>query len=189
MKKINRGIMMFLCLVIFLTGLHLLDTYVLPQPEGNEEEMEYSSHHVAPDFTVCDRDGHDVRLASFYPKPMVVLFWASWDTTSQEVLPAFQEMYPEYGERVQFILVDVTDGSKETRETAEEYLKEKAYDFPVYYDIYGSAKEAYGTRAIPAAYFINSDFELIARANGTLSREALEQGLKMAIDPETDQTE
>ena len=52
MKKMNRGIMMFLCLVIFLTGLHLLDTYVLPQPEGNEEEMEYSSH-IAENGVPC----------------------------------------------------------------------------------------------------------------------------------------
>ena len=189
MTKINRGLVMFLILVIFMIGLHFLDTHILVQHEGNEAEIAYSSHHPAPDFTVCDSDGTDIRLANSYPKPAVVYFWASWDEVSRNLLPVFQELYLEYGDSIQFVMVDLTDGTRETRETAEAYLSEKGYDFPVYYDIYGSAKAAYGARSIPAVYFINSSFELIARANGSMTEELLEKGLMMALDPETSPAE
>ena len=186
MSKSNRWIVWFFILVAFMIGLHLLDTYVLLQHGNNQSEMTYSSHHVAQDFTVCDGEERDVRLAGFYPKPMVVHFWASWDSASQQTLPVFQQLYLEYGDRIQFVMVNLTDGNKETMETAKEYLKENEYDFPVYYDIYGSAKSAYETRSIPATYFISSKFDLIARANGPVETDSLEQGMQMILNPEDD---
>jgi len=186
MNKLNRWVMGFLLLVVFAAGMHLLDTYVFRTSEENMEDIIYSSYHTAPGFTVRDSDGEEVRLANFYPKPIMICFWASWDEASRNALPIFEELHQEYGERIQFVMVYVTDGNKETQETAEEYLKENEYSLPVFYDTDGSAIAAYETRSIPATFFINSNFELIARASGPVSHASLEEGLKMAVDPKTD---
>ena len=40
-------------------------------------------------------------------------------------------------------MVNMTDGSRETVETASEYIDKQGYTFPVYYDVTYSAAEAY----------------------------------------------
>ena len=34
--------------------------------------------NLAPDFTVYDLEGKEVRLSDFFGKPIILNFWASW---------------------------------------------------------------------------------------------------------------
>jgi len=180
-KKIITAVLIF---AVFMLAMHLIGRYLKPDDIQNEEEVFFSSNHVAPDFTVYDWDGNDVRLADGYPDPIVIFFWASWDDTSRELLPEFEQMYQKYGEKIAFMMVNITDGNKETKAGAKAFLKEEGYTFPVYFDTEGDAAAAYGTRSIPATFFVNSKFELIARASGPITSESLEKGMKMAMEPE-----
>ena len=80
---------------------------------------------TAPDFTVYDLDGNPVSLSDYFGKPIVLNFWASWCGPCKMELPDFQETYDELGGDVQFLIVNLTDGSRETVETASAYLKEQ----------------------------------------------------------------
>lgn len=171
----------FLVLVVLLFGLNGINKIINFSRHIDNSEMTYTSNHAAEDFTVYDKDGNPVRLANHYPEPIVVNFWASWDTLSQEQLPVFEKMYQKYGDQVQFMMVNITDGSKENRESADAYIAEKGYTFPVYYDTDMSAVTAYGTRSIPATYFVNSRFDLMGRANGVIDEETLKKGIKLIL--------
>ena len=88
----------------------------------------------APDFTVYDADGNEVHLSDFRGKPVVLNFWASWCGPCKMEMPDLEKAYQEYGDQIQFMLVDLTDGSQETVEKASAFIKEQGYTFPVFYD-------------------------------------------------------
>jgi len=43
-------------------------------------------------------------------------------------------MYERYGDQIHFVLLNMNEPGKETKETADQYIKEKGYTFPYYYD-------------------------------------------------------
>ena len=147
------------------------------QPAAQEETAE--DRVAAPDFTVYDADGNEVRLSDYVGKPMVVNFWASWCGPCQMEMPDFQEQYLEQGEEVHFLMVNMTDGSRETVEIASSFIAEKGYTFPVFYDTAFSAASGYGVNSLPTTYFIDAEGNAIARASGAINAEVLRQGIDM----------
>ncbi len=144
--------------------------------ETSEEEKIY-----APDFTVYDADGNEVTLSSLIElgKPVVINFWATWCGYCKEEMPDFQSVYEEMGEDITFAMINVTDGTRETVEIAQEYVDEKEYTFPVYFDKELDAAQTYGAYSLPTTYFIKADGTVVANALGMISKETLLKGIDM----------
>ena len=106
-------------------------------------------------------------------------FWASWCGPCKSEMPDFNEAYAELGEDIHFLMVNMTDGSRETLETARSYVEEQGFSFPVYYDTDYSAAVAYSVYSLPSTYFIDADGNAVARAAGAIDRETLQQGIDM----------
>lgn len=149
---------------------------------SNEESTEEKEDTKLPDFTVADADGKEVHLSDFEGKPVILNFWASWCGPCKSEMPDFQEMYEIYGEDIHFVIVNMTDGSRETLDSAKEFVESQGYTFPVYYDIKLSAAIAYSVSTIPATYFIDAQRNAVAMANGMLSMENLQKGIDMLLE-------
>ena len=134
---------------------------------------------TAPDFTVYDLQGNPVNLSDFFGRPIVVNFWASWCGPCKMELPDFQAKYAERGEEIQFLLVNMTDGARETVETASGFLTEQGYTLPVYYDTEYSAAYAYGVNVLPCTYFIDAQGQPVAQATGAIDADTLQRGIDM----------
>lgn len=134
---------------------------------------------LAPDFTAYDLDGNEMKLSDFIGKPIVLNFWASWCGPCKMEMPEFNEFYQKYGENVQFLMVNMTDGSRETVEKASSFIEKNGYTFPVYYDTAFSAAMTYGVTSLPTTYFIDTDGYLVAQGRGALSRDNLQTGIDM----------
>lgn len=133
----------------------------------------------APDFVVTDIDGNEVKLSDFQGKPVIVNFWASWCGPCKSEMPDFEEMYQQYGEEIHFVMVNMTDGSRETVEVASEFIAEQGYTFPVYFDTQYSAAITYGVTSIPATYFIDAQGNAVAYARSVIDAETLQMGIDM----------
>ena len=150
-----------------------------PVPEATEVPGETAPRQQAPDFTVYDGEGKPHKLSDYRGKPVVLNFWASWCGPCKSEMPDFNEKYQELGEEVQFLMVNMTDGSRETVEVASEFVSGQGYQFPVFYDTDVDAAAVYGVSAVPVTYFIDAEGYLVAMGQGALSADNLAQGIAM----------
>jgi hypothetical protein len=103
----------------------------------------------APDFTVLTLEGESVSLSVSRESPGSSISGPLVPALRSE-LPAFAAAWEEYGDEVEFKMVDLTDGGRETQETVEDFLAETGYAFPVYLDTTVQAANAtYGIYSIP----------------------------------------
>ena len=149
------------------------------QEAGETEAQTESEKMKAPDFTVYDAEGNEVHLTDFVGKPIVLNFWASWCGPCKMEMPDFNEKYLELGEEVQFLMINMTDGSRETVEIASEFIKESGYSFPVFYDTKMDAANTYGAYSLPMTFFIDAEGYPVARATGAIDGETLMRGIDM----------
>ena len=152
------------------------------QGESDEEDTSEEPQTIAaPDFTVTDADGNEVKLSDFAGKPVVLNFWASWCGPCKSEMPDFEKAYGEYAGQIQFMMINLTDGSRETVASAQEYITQQGYTFPVYFDQQSEAAIQYGVSAVPTTYFIDAEGNLVAGARGALSYEGLLDGISRIL--------
>jgi len=165
--------------------LHSSETEVVEQEEAQfseEKHQEERNGVTVPDFTVYDVDGNEVQLSDYFGKPVVLNFWASWCRPCRMEMPDFEEIYGKYGEEINFLMVNLTDGSRETVESAEKFVEEQMFTFPVYYDTKRNAATSYGVSSIPVTYFIDEEGYGVAHGRGMLDAEIIEQGINMIYE-------
>ena len=132
-----------------------------PSTEGTTSETkphmtESIKKNTAPDFTVLDKDGNTVRLSEKFGKPIVINFWATWCPPCKQELPDFDKLCKEYGDRVVFMMVNLTDGYRDTVDGTKRFVSGKGYTFPVYFDTKDNAASAYNVSSIPQTTFIDA---------------------------------
>ena len=137
----------------------------------------------AADFTVYDADGNEVRLSDYFGKPIVLNFWASWCGPCKMEMPDFAAKNKELDGAVQFLMINMTDGQRETIETATAFMEDNDLDLPYFFDTESEAAMTYGAYALPTTYFINADGNVIARAQGAIDAATLQQGIDMIYTP------
>ena len=149
------------------------------QGSSSQDGQTEDSTIQAPNVTILDAAGKEVQLHSLVGKPIILNFWASWCPPCKQEMPDFEAAYKEYGSEIQFMMVNMTDGGRETISSAKEYIASQGYSFPVYFDTKQEAAIEYGVSAIPTTYFINAQGNIIAYAAGAITAQHLEQGISM----------
>lgn len=186
MNKSIKWIALVVVLVALLVGAYALynkyskdyEGEKLAQTSQNSQTTQENNEQatLAPDFTVFDENGNEVKLSDFRGRPVVLNFWATWCYYCKEEMPDFNKAYEAYPE-VQFLMVNATDGVQETKEKAMQYVQDEGFRFPVVYDTEMNAVDAYYVSSFPSTFFIDSNGELITYANGMLDYDNLVKGI------------
>ena len=193
MKNKKIVLILVLVFVVLLGGAYVLysrfsDDYKQEQLSGQAASNAGDSassgadgkeKQAAPDFTVYDADGNAAQLSDYIGKPIVLNFWASWCGPCKNEMPEFNEKSIELEGKVQFLMVNMTDGSRETLDTAKTYVESEGFTFPVLYDTDIDAANTYRVYSLPTTYFIDENGGLTARASGTIDAATLQKGIDM----------
>ena len=199
MKKSDKFVLLallFVALMIVATmGYRTLSEQYAPQGGSVPSEITEADSNAdapstdsavestqTPDFTVYDMNGNTVKLSDFFGKPIIVNFWATWCGPCKSELPAFNNMYAKYGDEVHFLMINLTDGSRDTKESVTAFVNDNSYSFPVCFDTTMEAAITYSAYSIPMTLLITSDGQLAHTQMGAMSEETLEKYTQTLIE-------
>lgn len=154
--------------------------------ESEKESTEETSvnaaiQNKADDFTVYDANGNEVRLSDYTGKPLIVNFWASWCPPCKREMPAFQEAVDQYSEEVSFLMINETDGARETMDTAQAFLEDNGYDMNVLFDLDGDAGNVYNVLYLPRTLLIDENGNIVEDHVGELTEAELENLIEIGF--------
>jgi peroxiredoxin len=110
----------------------------------------------APDFTLQDLNGKDVKLSDFRGKTVMINFWAVWCDPCVKELPSIQAISDSWsGKGVQVLAIAVKEN--EQLDTVEQYIEQNPYTFHVLWDSKGQAESLYGVSILPTTFFIDAE--------------------------------
>lgn len=130
--------------------------------------------NAAPDFVLTQLNGEPLTLSNFRGKPTIVNFWASWCPPCRRELPALQNAYTTYGDKIGFIAVDV----KEDTGTVTAFVEDMNLSFPIVLDPNGEISNVmYEVRGIPTTIFVDANGIVAARHVGPLDAATIDEYL------------
>ena len=180
-NKTYNLIVTLLVLVIVIGGGMLLyrnlqSSVRIDLPQNPDASVDPTAE-TAPDFTVQDSSDGVWSLSDFRGKPVILNFWSSNCPPCMAEMPLFQESWEQYGEEVQFMIVNLTDGYNDTFPDAMKVIEENGYTFPIFFDTTGAGAYAYQVYSIPMTFFIDEDGVIVSEHLGMLNDQTLEAGI------------
>ncbi|AWK51972.1 TlpA family protein disulfide reductase [Clostridium beijerinckii] len=137
---------------------------------------------MAKDFVVYDEDLKEVKLSDYKGTPVVLNFWASWCPPCKSEMPSFDEMSKKYSEdKIAILMIDLTDGQRETISIAKQFIKDNNYNMKVLFDNKMDASNIYNISAIPRTIFIDKDGYIVEDNSGAITKEHLESQIKLLL--------
>ena len=120
-----------------------------------------------PDFRFTDEDGNTLHFDDFKGKPVVINFWGTWCPYCVMEMDDFDKAVAEYGDKVNFLFLDVPDGEGETPAKVHEFLDDNGYkNILSYYDTRGEGYYVFGLSSFPTTIYIDADGNLFDAAIG-----------------------
>jgi peroxiredoxin len=108
---------------------------------------------AAPDFTVKDMAGKDIKLSDLKGKVVLVNFWATWCPPCKEEIPSMVKLNQSMaGKQFQMLAISIDEGGKKD---VESYLQKSGMALPAYLDTDGAIARNYGTTGVPETFVVD----------------------------------
>lgn len=148
----------------------------------NIDEDSNNNKVLAKDFVVYGDNLKEVKLSDYRGIAVIINYWASWCPPCKDEMPAFNEMSAKYSEdQVVILMINATDGQRETMSTAKQYIDKNNFKMNVFYDSKMDLGTKYKISSIPRTFFIDKDGYIVDDHTGSMSKEQLETKIKALI--------
>lgn len=168
----NKNGLMIIAAVVLICGGAVFKTKLdLANPSTtNAQNVGINVGDKAPDFTLKDPNGKEIKLSSFKGKLVLIDFWASWCRPCRMENPNLVSTYAQYKDKkfkvakkgLLFFGV-----SLDQNETAwKQAIEQDQLTWPHVSDLKGWNSEAaklYSVRSIPTNFLIDGDGVIIAK--------------------------
>jgi len=108
----------------------------------------------APNFTLKDATGSNLRLSELRGNVVLINFWASWCGPCRQEMPLLDELYTQY-KPLGFTILGVN--VEEDSAQAKDLLKKIPVSFPVLFDNENKVSKLYKVVAMPSTVIVDRD--------------------------------
>lgn len=133
---------------------------------------------LLPEFAdalpAMDPDAFHRLLGQLQGTPVVVNFWGEWCPPCREEMPRLVAAHHEFGDRVQFVGVDILD----SRSNARAFMEEFDMTFPSVFDVPDAIKASLGHFGQPVTAFYRADGSLDFAYTGPIPDQLLRRHLE-----------
>ncbi len=137
-----------------------------------------AEHPFAPEFSLPDMSGQQLRLSDYRGKVVLLDFWATWCEPCREEIPHFVELQKKLGDQgFQIIGISMDDGPEPVRD----FYRQFKINYPV---VMGNATigELYGgVLGLPIAFVIGRDGRIYSRHIGAADISLLEREIETQL--------
>lgn len=109
---------------------------------------------VAPDFSLFDLEGREVKLADYRDKVVFLNFWATWCKPCKEEMPSMEELYQILKDKDFSMLAVSIDKRQSDIKPFKEELK---LTLLILHDRWGSVDRRYKLTGVPETYIIDQN--------------------------------
>ncbi len=144
---------------------------------GNDPNDTEKNKVMAPDFALKDQYGKTHTLSDYEGSVVFLNFWATWCPPCVAEMPHIEDLYQEYGEKGEDVIILGVAAPNYGREGSEEeikaFLEDNGYTFPVVMDYNGEISSLYGISAYPTTFIVNADKSLRGYVEGAMDKETM----------------
>ncbi|HEY6371984.1 MAG TPA: TlpA disulfide reductase family protein [Candidatus Sulfotelmatobacter sp.] len=174
-----RGSTRFLLAAAALAAGALVAHYAVRQHRAVGVTLSAPAQNLpAPDFTLPQLNGKDLRLSSYHGKVVLLDFWATWCDPCREEIPHLVELQQRYGDRgLQVIGVSIDDSP----DPVHPFYQQFHMNYPV---VMGTAQTGTmygGILGLPITFLITRDGRIYAKHIGATSAEVFEKEIKSLL--------
>ena len=163
-KKIGGVLLIISGLIMLFDGMAIENEVVnnkgIYVEESNNESNEVNKIK-ALDFSLYDQYGKKHTLTEYKGKTIFLNIWATWCPPCTEELRYIEEIYKEYSQNKEdIIILGLTApnlGNEGSKEDIIEFLNSNKYTFPVVFDENAELIYQYGIQAFPTTFIIDKD--------------------------------
>ena len=118
-----------------------------------------------------------LSLSDLRGKPVVMNFWASWCAPCKDEAPLLREAFAAYGDRINFVGIDI----KDARTDALAFVEEYGLAYPSVRDEEQTIYQDYGLTGQPETFFIDSEGVLVEHVAGPLEAPRLAELIDLLL--------
>lgn len=118
----------------------------------------------APDFTLPQSNGGEVRLADLKGKVVLLNFWATWCAPCRKEMPDLERLWRKYRERGLMVLAISEDADADKR--VARFATKHRLSYPVLLDRDAKVGRQYEVSALPVSYLIDRGGNVVAATVG-----------------------
>jgi peroxiredoxin len=123
----------------------------------------------APEISLKDLQGHEVRLSDFRGKVVLLNFWATWCKPCKEEMPAMQTSYEKLRDKG-FVVLAVNE--LEDTDKVAQHIRDHGHTFEVVMDRNNTVANRYGVVGLPVSFLIDAQGIVRERITGSLLTES-----------------
>lgn len=172
MKKMLIGLVA--AVVVIAAGV-----FVFVKPSAGPEKMAQATateQKNAPSLALTSfADGKETNLSNLIgKKPIYLNFWATWCPPCVREMPFMNELYPQYKDKLEFLVVSVDSKKADV----DSFMKKTGYQLPIYTTDNDAAGKAFGIQGIPTSILISPEGKIVKFHVGSMSKEEMEAFFK-----------
>jgi thiol-disulfide isomerase/thioredoxin len=126
---------------------------------------------ASDDWTLTDKDGHQLRLSDFRGKWVLVNFWATWCPSCIAETAALKDLQKTHSN---LVVIGIAEEYRNAKEVLD-FIKEKAITYPVVLGSEDTAGDFGGLNGTPTNFLYSPNGQLIGKHEGPITQNELEQ--------------